>query len=159
VACFFQAIPGATVRTFSDIGEYSAHHPKVVVGIAFGVAAVVTGGLALAPEAAAGWGYASLASGGVATALDLGPCLQTHGVACVGAGLGVTGLLSGLPGFAASFIPDVGGTWLGAIASGWSAFSLNVGIAGTLSDVLFLVFDSSSSEAAQVRTSCQPLEP
>jgi RHS repeat-associated protein len=82
-----------------EAGVHFAEEHPVATGIALGVAAVATGGAALAVEgtvATSALGAASLTAGGGAAALDTSRCLSGNAGACAGAGLGIASLgLSG----------------------------------------------------------------
>jgi RHS repeat-associated protein len=113
--------------------QFAEEHP-VATGIALGVIAVGTGGAALAVEGVAATVLAgsSVAAGTGASALDASKCLNGDAGACVGAGLGITGVgLSG-PEFLA-----VNGLIEGAsLYRGLAGFGLGLGAYGTLADLL-----------------------
>jgi RHS repeat-associated protein len=121
----------------------------VGVGIVLGVAAAATGVGAIVEGATASGlllGGGSLVLGAGATTLDYGPCVNGHdSAACVGLGLGATGVFVGAFGTVGAGLVLTGviaeDSLIAAILQGIGAFGWNVGIAGT-------VFDSTTGVAS-----------
>jgi RHS repeat-associated protein len=118
-----------------EAGVHFAEEHPVATGIALGVAAVATGGAALAVEGSVATSVlasASVAAGSGASVLDTSRCLNGDAGACAGAGLGVASLgLSG-PEFLASreLIDDA------SLYRGLAGGGLVLGGYGTLADLL-----------------------
>jgi RHS repeat-associated protein len=118
-----------------EAGVHFAEEHPVATGIALGVVAVATGGAALAVEGTVATSVlagSSIAAGAGASALDASKCLNGDTTACVGAGLGITGVgLSGPEFLAANGIIEDANVYRGL-----AGFGLGLGAYGTLADLL-----------------------
>lgn len=110
------------------------------VGIALGVASVVTGVGALAGAGALGGSLAlggiSAVSGAGAGVLDLGSCLQGNKVACVGAGLGFSGAVAAAPVVLGELFGVAAGSTLADALTASGFFGLFMGLNGTAFDLI-----------------------
>jgi hypothetical protein len=118
-----------------EAGVHFAEEHPVATGIALGVIAVGTGGASLVVEgtvATTVLAGTSVAAGVGASALDASKCLNGDTAACVGAGLGITGVGFGGPEFLAGngIIEDAN------LYRGLAGFGLGLGAYGTLADLL-----------------------
>ena len=144
------------VQAAKDTGHFVATH-KVVTGIALGVIGVATGGAGFLVEGAVAGtilSAASVVAGGTAAYLDTGPCLHGDRGACVGAALGWTATLAGVPstiGLALGVSEEsLSGSVLFGLLPG---FSLNFG-AGALTTDLGLWLASVLDEGESTTKEC-----
>lgn len=144
-----------------DAGHFVVTHKKDIeigAGVALGVAAAATGVGAIVEGATLTGvllGAGSVAAGVGASALDYGSCVNDHDTAaCVGLGLGATGVVAGGFGLAGAGLVFGGviaeDSLAASILGGIGAFGWNVGIAGT-------IFDA-TTQAASAST-LQPCSP
>lgn len=117
--------------TMYDPGIWSYHHPRIAVGLAFGVASAGFGGEAVivglvgedataAAGASALYGAAFTVTCIGATALDGQACAANHNAeACLGTSFGFIGSIGG----GAGFVGDVG-----VVAKWWEAESITNGV-------------------------------
>ena len=128
-----------------DVGHFVVTHKKDIeigAGVALGVAAAATGVGAIVEGATLTGvllGAGSVAAGVGASALDYGACVNGHETAaCVGLGLGATGVVAGGFGLAGAGLVFGGviaeDSLTASILGGIGAFGWNVGIAGTIFD-------------------------
>jgi RHS repeat-associated protein len=118
-----------------EAGVHFAEEHPVATGIVLGVAAVATGGAALAVEGSLATGAlagGSFAAGAGAATLDTSKCLNGNAGACAGAGLGLASLGLSAP----EFLAESGLVEDASIYRGLAGAGLVFGGYGTLADLL-----------------------
>jgi hypothetical protein len=140
------------VQAAKDSGHFVATH-KVVTGIALGVVGVATGGAGFLVEgavAATVLSATAVAAGGAAANLDTGPCLQGNHAACVGAALGWTSALAGVPSTIGLALGVSEESLSGSVLLGLlPGFAFNLGLGALTTDFsLWLASELSSSECS-----------
>jgi hypothetical protein len=144
-----------------DTGHFVVTHKKdieVGAGVALGIAAAATGVGAIVEGATLTGvllGAGSVAAGAGASALDYGTCVNDHNVAaCVGLGLGATGVVAGGFGLAGAGLVFGGviaeDSLTASILGGIGAFGWNVGIAGTIFDATTQAASASTLQACNL---------
>lgn len=118
----------------------STSQGETAIGVALGAAALVTGVGALADAEALGGSLAlggiSVVSGAAAGGLDLGSCIEGNELACVGAGLGISGALAAAPELFGGLFGVTEGSSLASALTASSFFGLFLGLNGTSLDLI-----------------------
>jgi RHS repeat-associated protein len=142
-------------QAWNDTGgkavHYAATHPKEAIGIGLGVLSVATGGIGLAADVAFEGTLltttvadaTAFASGAGAAYLDTGSCLSGDHIACLGAGLGIAGVLGAAPSVVGDILGVQPSTLPFALIKGFSAFGLLSGLTATEWDSLMALWSTS----------------
>ncbi len=142
---------------WNETGGVTVHwvkeNPKVAIGIGLGIIALGTGGIGLGADLAfEGTALTTtlvdttaVVAGSGAAYLDTSKCLSGDNVACIAAGLGISGAAGAVPALVGDLIGVEANTLPFAVINGASAFGFVSGTAATVFDPF--AADAASAEA------------